>query len=265
MRYFLHIGYNGINYHGWQRQKDAVSVREVLEASLCKILKVNVECIGCGRTDTQVHASQYFLHMNVEKNWDFDLLFRLNKLLPNDISVFDVIPVEENAHARFDAVLRTYDYFIHTYKDPFLNERSAYYSERNLNLVKMNEAVKLLTTYTDFRAFCLTPDKQNTTICQISSAKLFADKNADRLRFQISSNRFLRGMIRITMAKLLDIGTGILSLDEFESYLITKKTPKLIRPASPQGLYLSKVTYPYLDLPPRTEFTSILQRELTEI
>lgn len=262
MRYFLHIGYNGINYHGWQRQRDAVSIREVLEAGISKILKTDVMCIGCGRTDSQVHASQYFLHMDVEKKWDFDLLFRLNKLLPGDIAVFDIIPVESNAHARFDAVLRTYDYFIHTYKDPFLNERSSYYPERNLKLDKMKQATTLLTKYNDFRALCLTPDKQNSTICNVTSAQLYADKNVDRLRFRISSNRFLRGMIRIIIAKLLDIGTGVLSVDEFESYLITKKTPKLIKPAFPQGLYLSKVTYPYLDIPPRTEFSAIFQNSV---
>ncbi len=262
MRYFLHIGYNGINYHGWQLQRDAVSVREVLEASMRKVLKADVNCIGCGRTDSQVHASQYFLHFDVEREWDFDLLFRLNKSLPRDIAVFDVIPVENNAHARFDAVLRSYDYFIHTYKDPFLNERSSFYMERNLRLDKMKAAAALMTKYTDFRALCLKPDKHKSTICNVTSATLFTDKNVDRLRFHISSNRFLRGMIRLTIAKLLDIGTGVLSVEEFESYLMTKQTPKIMKPACPQGLYLSKVIYPFLNIPARTEFSAIIQNSV---
>jgi tRNA pseudouridine38-40 synthase len=259
LRYFLHIGYNGIHYHGWQRQREAVSVREVMEAALTKILKTDVSCIGCGRTDSQVHASQYFLHVDIEKVWDFDLLFRLNKLLPRDIAVFDIIQMEGHPHARFDAVLRTYDYFIHTYKDPFLNERSSLYLNQGLRLDRMKEAIDLMTRHTDYRALCLTPDKQTSTICKVSSAKLFSNKNADRLRFQISSNRFLRGMIRISVAKLLDIGTGMLSVDEFESYLITGQKTKHVKPAYPQGLYLSKVTYPFLDIAPRTEFSAILQ------
>ena len=254
MRFFAHISYNGINYHGWQRQKGAISVREVFEMHLEKTLKEPVECIGCGRTDAQVHASQFFFHFDVVKQWDFDLVYRLNKMLPRDISVFDIIPVEPRQHARFDAINRTYDYFIHTFKDPFLNERSSLYLERNLDLENMSRAVKLISTHNDFYSFCLSPDKQTTTICQISSAKLYSSNNGDRYRFQISANRYIRGMIRILMAKLLEVGTGILSVDEFEHLLVNKIPLSKTKPAYPQGLYLSKVTYPYLDLPPRNDF-----------
>lgn len=218
--------------------------------------------MGCGRTDAQVHASQFFFHVDISKEWDYDLMFRINKTLPNDIAVFEIIPVKENQHARFDATQRTYDYFIHTYKDPFLSNFSSLYLERNLNLEKMKEAVSLLTRYHDYRALCKTPDDYRTTICKVTAATLFSDVSGDRLRLQISADRFLGKMIRIIMGKLLVIGRGELSVEEFESYLISKKTPETFEPAYPQGLYLSKVTYPYLDIPPRTEFSSILQNNV---
>jgi tRNA pseudouridine38-40 synthase len=265
LRYFFHISYNGINYHGWQRQNSAISVREVFETNLAQVLKEPVECIGCGRTDTMVHANQFFFHIDIQKEWDFDLLFRINKMIPRDISVFDIIKVEDNQHARYDAISRTYDYFIHTYKDPFLNERSSLYLEKDFDLDKMNQAVKLISTYSNFYSFCLTPQKQFSTNCQISSAKLFSNHSADRLRFQITSNRFLRGMIRIIVAKLIEIGTGKLSVEEFENLLINKIALDNTKPAYPQGLYLSKIIYPYLNLPPRTDLTSSTVNDWVEI
>lgn len=262
MRFFFHIGYNGFNYRGWQRQPGIQNVQQELETTLGQVLKSSVSIMGCGRTDAMVHASQFFFHLDVEKEWEFDLLFRLNKNLPNDIAIFEIIPMKDNQHARFDAIQRTYDYFIHTYKDPFLNPLSALYLEKNLNLDEMKKAIALLTRYNDFRAFCKTPADYDHTICNVTSARLFADSTGDKLRFQISANRFLGRMIRIIVGKLLEIGNGLLSVDEFEHYLISKETPKTIEPAYPQGLYLSKVVYPYLDIPPRTEFSAILQNNM---
>ena len=263
LRYFFHIGYHGYNYRGWQRQPKALNVQQVLETALTQILKEPCSIMGCGRTDAMVHASQFFFHLDVMKDWDFDLLFRLNKTLPDDIAVFEIIRMEDNHHARFDATHRSYDYFIHTYKDPFLSTLSSLYLERNLQLDKMKQAVTLLTRYNDYRAFCKTPDTYRTTICNVTSAELYTDPSGDHLRFQISANRFLGRMIRIITGKLIDIGKGELSVDEFESYLITKITPPTIEPAYPQGLYLSKVTYPYLDIAPRTEFSAILQNRVS--
>lgn len=262
MRFFFHIGYNGFNYRGWQRQPGILNVQQVLETTLSQILKSPVSIMGCGRTDAMVHASQFFFHLDVEKEWDYDLLFRLNKNLPDDIAIFEIIAMKDNQHARFDAIQRTYDYFIHTYKDPFLHPLSALYLERNLDIANMKKAIALLTQYSDFRAFCKTPAEYEHTICYVSSAKLFIDSTGDKLRFQISANRFLGRMIRIIVGKLLEIGNGLMSVDQFEHYLITKETPKTIEPAYPQGLYLSKVVYPYLDIPPRTEFSAILQNKM---
>lgn len=259
MRYFIHIGYNGYNYRGWQRQHKVLSIQEVLETHLAKLLKRKVYCIGCGRTDAQVHASQYFFHMDIDKEWDFDLIFRLNKMLSEDISIFEIIPVEGTPHAQFSATQRTYDYFIHTYKNPFLHGLSSYYPLKDLDFSKMKKAAELLIGENDFSNFCKSPDKNPSNLCQISSSQLFIDANSDKIRYQISANRFLKAMVRITVMKLIEVGTNEISLDEFESFLKLKSTPKTIIPAYPQGLYLSKVTYPFLDIPPRVDFSTIFQ------
>lgn len=235
-----------------------MSVQLVLETALGKLFKHPVAVVGCGRTDAHVHASQFFFHVDVEHEWDFDLFFRLNKILPDDIALFDIIPMQGLPHARFDAVQRAYDYFIHTYKDPFLSDFSSLYLERNLDIDAMKKATALLPFYDDYRAFCKMPDRIDHTICKVSSAGLFVDQSGDRIRFHISANRFLSKMIRIIVGRLLDIGRGDMSVDEFEHYLASKQTPQIIIPAHPQGLYLSKVTYPYLDLAPRTNFSGFL-------
>jgi len=260
MRYFFHIAYQGQHFSGWQKQPGVKSVQEVIEQTLFKILKTPVPIIGCGRTDAHVHASQFFFHADIEQAFEFDLLYILNKALPYNIAVFNIIKMEGKPHARFDAVQRKYDYFIHTYKDPFLSNQSSFYQLKNLDFEKMRAVVALLPKYKDYRAFCTHPDKYEHTICNVMEAKLFVNPKGDRFRFHIASNRFLSKMIRITMGKILMVGKGELSVDEFESELINLKASKLSLPAHPTGLYLSKVSYPYLNLEPRTEIISAVQR-----
>ena len=254
MRYFFHIGYHGTNYSGWQKHPGILNVQQIIESGLEKVLKTKIAITGCGRTDAGVHASQFFFHADIETEWNFDLLFRLNKLLPDDIAVFDVIPVQGQPHARFDAIQRTYDYYIHTYKDPFLSHFSALYLLKDINMDQMQQAAALLPKYNDYRGFCTSPDRNDHTICNVSSAHFSVDNSGDKLHFQISANRFLSKMVRIIVGRLLEIGQGKLSVDQFEHYLINKETPAIITPAYPQGLYLSKVTYPYLDMPVRASF-----------
>ncbi|MFD1186798.1 tRNA pseudouridine(38-40) synthase TruA [Pontibacter rugosus] len=256
MRYFFHIGYSGTNYSGWQRHPYGLGVQQVLETSIKQVMKMPVNLIGCGRTDAGVHASQFFFHLDVAQAWEYDLLFRLNKALPPDIAIFDIIPMEGQPHARFDANHRSYDYYVHTYKDPFLNDVSSLYLEQNLRLDKMQQATALLLKYTDFRAFCKTPAQHDNTICHITEATWYTDAQGGRLRFHISANRFVRRMIRLVVGKLLKVGKGAISVQEFESYLISGQAPDALSVAYPQGLYLSKVTYPYLDLPARTNGAS---------
>lgn len=259
MRYFFHIAYSGRSFNGWQKQPKVYSIQEVIESKLGQVFKTPLSINGCGRTDTGVNASQFFFHVDIEQEWDFDLKFRLNKLLPHSIAIFDIIPLEGKPHARFDAVQRKYDYYIHTYKDPFLNQLSSYYALDELNLTEMKKAVDLLPKYKDYRAFCTTPDKNEHTICNVMEAKIYTTANGDQFRFQIASNRFLGKMIRIITGKLLKIGNGNMTVDEFENLLISKETPAMLEPAHPTGLYLSKVTYPYLNLPSRTEFAGLQQ------
>jgi len=265
LKHFFHIGYHGYHYRGWQRQDGIITVQEVIETSLSKILKRPVTIYGCGRTDARVSANQYFFHIEEKLELDYDLAFRLNKVLPDDIAVFDILPMANDCHARYDAEQRTYDYFIHTYKDPFLSKTSSFYQMERLDIPKMRMAVELLTKYNEYYGFCRSPEKNESTICNVSSAKFFVDSSGDKYRFQVTANRFLKSMIRILVGKILEIGRGEFSLEEFESCFIDRRTPSTIIPAHPQGLYLSKVTYPYLDLKPRKEFSGIMQDRSDEI
>jgi tRNA pseudouridine38-40 synthase len=264
LKYFFHIAYHGYHYRGWQRQPVSSSIQEILENAFEKVLKEKITVYGCGRTDAQVSASQYFFHIETLLQWDYDLVFRLNKVLPHDIAIFDIIPVKDDQHARYDASFRTYDYFIHTYKDPFLSEMSSMYLVQKLDLKQMKAAVALLTKYDNYHAFCKSPEKHNHTRCNVTHAALFHNERGDRLRFQITANRFLKCMIRMLMGKLLEIGKGESTIEEFEHCLKTQEHPKLIVPAHPQGLYLSKVTYPFLDLPARSNFLPALGNEMMD-
>jgi tRNA pseudouridine38-40 synthase len=249
LRYFFHIAYNGSNYRGWQKLPQHNSVQVVIETELSRILKKKVEIVGCGRTDSHVHAAQFFFHADLPEGWDFDLMFRLNKNLPDDIAIFDIIPMEGLPHARLDAVERTYNYFINNYKEPFLNGISAPYFVEDLKIDDMKKAVSLLPQYDDYQAFCKNAAMHRTTICKVTTANLYADLNGNNFRFEISANRFLSGMIRIIVGRLLAIGRGKLGVEEFQNMLVTKTSQETIVRAYPQGLFLSKVIYPFLDLP----------------
>lgn len=258
MRYFFHIGYLGTHYCGWQRHLDTPSVQRVLEEALSQVLKTPLWIVGCGRTDAQVHASQFFFHLDTQQTWDYDLQFRLNKLLPDDIAVFDILPMPEMAHARFDAFERSYDYFIHNYKDPFLSKFSSYYATEEWNLELMQNAARLLLQYNDYHAFCKTPGKNLHTICNVIEAGFYVHDSGNRLRFRITANRFLGKMVRIIIGKLIEVGTGKITISGFEHYLVNPNEVQFIKPAHPQGLYLSRIKYPYLDIPPRTHFVAML-------
>lgn len=261
MRYFLHIAYNGKKYSGWQRQKDALGIQEVVETSLTKVLGRPTTCVGCGRTDAGVHASQYVLHFDLPQAIDFDAVFRFNKVLPDDIVVFDVLPMDEKAHAQYDATKRTYDYFLHFTDDPFLNPLSTLYTEGDLAVDQMKAAVDLLVGEHDFRMFCKRPDIYKHTLCKVSATQLHLNKKQNRLHFQITSNRFVRGMIRLLVGNLLKLGEGKITLEEFESYLNNEKKPPFFNLAYPQGLYLSKIEYPYLNVEMKSELFGLLKKE----
>ena len=247
MRYFLHMGFDGTNYHGWQKQTNtAHTVQEVVENKLSQLFKEPITVYGCGRTDSGVHASQYIIHINLDECPDFDLKFRLNKNLPDGIAVFDILEVNTDQHCRYDAVARTYDYFIHWKKDPVLIRYSSFYEDLDIDFNLMQKAAGLLLDLQDFRPVCKQPDLYKNTICKITKCRLVINEGQDRMRFTITSDRFLRGMVRICIFFLLEVGSGKMSIDRLNDILSQKEKMTAMKPAFPNGLFLSKVEYPYL-------------------
>lgn len=246
LTYFIHLAYDGSNYSGWQRQTNSITVQEILEQKFELIFKRFVRIYGCGRTDTGVHASSFFAHFFLEEELSFDLTFRLNKHLPQGVVAFNVFPVPDRMNARFSATLRTYDYFIHGNREPILDKYSSYYPVQEYDFEAMQEATALLTSFSDFRAVCKQPESHNTTICNVLNAKLYIDSVHNRLRFTITANRFLRGMIRTITSYLLKIGAKEMTVEEFRNLLIHGINEPTIKSALPNGLYLSNIHYPFL-------------------
>jgi len=250
MRYFIHLAYKGTHYRGWQRQAEAPSVQQVVEEKLSEVLSQSIHVHPCGRTDAGVHASQFFVHFSVEKAIDFDFVFRMNKKLPNDIAVYDLLSVPEKANAQLDATARTYRYYFHLNRNPFWEEGSTWYPLENFDIEKAKQLFPLLKKYNDFRSMCLKPDTHNHTLCTIEYATLESLPDG-RFCFEIKANRFLRGMVRLLVGRLLDIGTGKISIQEFENCLQTGERVEHHTLAYPQGLYLAKVEYPFFEIEPK--------------
>ena len=244
MRYFIEFAYKGTNYHGWQVQPNALSVQEVLEKAMSTIFKTKIELSGAGRTDSGVHASQMFAHFDV----DFEIensffVHKLNSFLPKDIAVFNFFLVHSDAHARFDANKRTYNYLIHTQKDVFENENSFYF-QNQLNLDLMNKACLILKSTTDFQAFSKVHTDVNTFNCSVFEAKWIQEKN--KLIFVISADRFLRNMVRAIVGTLINVGLNKISIDEFKEIIESKDRKKAGFSVPAHGLYLTKVEYPFI-------------------
>lgn len=248
MKYFIHLSYKGTHYHGWQRQPAHPSIQETLETALADMLGYRVNCIGCGRTDAGVHSSQYFCHIKLSDELVYDPVFRLNKMLPEDIVVHGFIPVHWEAHAQKDALSRTYTYRIHTHKSAFKHELSAYYPGENLNTVLIEQALALLSNHQDFHAFCRQPSRYKNTVCKLSVAKLMIENDGQDIRIEFTADRFLRGMVRLFVAVLLEVGYGRCSLEQFENCLKFGTAPLHAKVAYPQGLFLTGVKYAYIDI-----------------
>ena len=204
MRYFIEFSYKGTAYHGWQNQPNALSVQEVLEKALSTLLRESIEVVGAGRTDAGVHAKQMFAHFDTVQEFDLvDLVFRLNSFLPEDIAVVGIKEVTSQAHARFDALERTYEYWVVQEKNPFYID-SAPCILRPLDLVAMNKAASILMEYQDFEGFSKSNTDVKTFICDVREASWKND--GEKLIFTISADRFLRNMVRAIVGTLLDIG-----------------------------------------------------------
>ena len=242
MRYFIHLAYNGTNYCGWQTQPDLPTVQQTLEQGLSTLLRQPVAIVGCGRTDTGVHASDFYAHFTLPDAIDCNqLTFKLNSLLPIDIAIFDIFHVCDNAHARFDATARTYQYHVSDKRLPF---RQGLYSRIYFqpDIALMNQGAKILMEYNDFTSFAKLHTQVKTNICHLTEAHW--DQEGDEWEFTIRSNRFLRNMVRSVTGTLLDVGRGKLSLDGLRDIVERKDRCAAGVSMPAQGLFLTKVEYP---------------------
>ena len=244
MRYFITLSYDGTRYHGWQVQPNGPSVQEKLQWALSTILRQeDIQVTGAGRTDAGVHARMMVAHFDVETmNFELqDLTYKLNRLLPQDIAIQKIEPVSDGMHARFSATSRTYHYYIHTVKDPFLR---AYSCELHypLDFQRMNEAAAILMTYDDFGAFCKAHADVKTTLCHITVAQ-WHQTSTTSWYFEISANRFLRNMVRAVVGTLIDVGRGRLSLDDFRKVIEGKRRTEAGESMPANALFLEEVKY----------------------
>ena len=241
MRYFIDLSYNGANFHGWQIQPNATTVQSVLNDCLTVLLKEDINCVGAGRTDTGVHAKQMIAHFDYDKIFNIDdLVFKLNAFLPKDIAIRSIKKVKIDAHARFDAVKRTYIYKITTFKNVFENDKSFYFKNQ-LNLELMNKACSIMMAYNDFESFSRTNSDVKTFICNISEANW--TQKSDDIKFKISSDRFLRNMVRAIVGTMIEIGSNKISLNKFEEIIQSKDRSMAGASAPSAGLYLTQIQY----------------------
>jgi tRNA pseudouridine38-40 synthase len=246
-RYFLKLSFNGTNYHGWQVQANSHSVQQEINNALTVLLKTPTETAGCGRTDTGVHARVFFAHFETEKAIEnkLDFLHHLNCIIPKDIAVNDLIEVDAKYHARFAATSRTYQYYLHRNKDPFLNE-SSYFFPSKLDFDKMNSAAQFLIGQNDFSSFSKSRTQVKHFNCHISQAFWSPAGFPFHWLFQITADRFLRTMVRTIVGTLLEVGEGKISADDFKNIIAGKSRREAGIAVPPHGLYLVDVQYPFL-------------------
>ena len=252
MRCFIYFSYCGTRYHGWQYQPNALSVQETLEGALRLLLREPVSTVAAGRTDTGVHARLMVAHCDLPDNFPVadealtaalsSLVFRLNGLLPKDIAVQKIVPVAADAHARFDALSRTYEYHITTGKDPFRDGLvTRLYHTPDFNL--MNRAATMLLAETDFASFCKAHSDNKTTICHLKRA--FWEQQADDYWvFTIEADRFLRNMVRALVGTLMEVGRGRMTLQQFADIVQRHNRSAAGESMPAEGLYLTDITYP---------------------
>jgi tRNA pseudouridine38-40 synthase len=244
LRYFIQFAYNGTHYHGWQYQPNATSVQETLNNVFSTLLQEKIDIMGAGRTDTGVHASQMYGHFNSEVIIDnAKFIHKANSFLPKDIVIYDIIQVDNDAHARFDATSRTYKYHISTSKNVFNNELS-WYLNQNLDMDAMNKSAKLLLNFTDFQCFSKVNTDVNTFNCKITEA--FWTKEKEELIFTITADRFLRNMVRAIVGTLVNIGLHKITQTDFIKIIEDRNRENAGFSVPAHGLFLTKIEYPYI-------------------
>ena len=240
-RYFLEISFNGSKYHGWQIQKDVPTVQQLLNGHFSVFLREEIKTEGCGRTDAGVHARKFMLHFNTTHVLDASFIKEMNSFLPQDICVHKLFRNRKKIHARWDAIYRSYEYHISRGKNPFMSEM-ALISYEEFDTVKMNEACEILLAHEDFATFSKTKGGQKHSLCIMRYARW--EETKDAYVFHVSSNRFLRGMVRMIVGNMLEVGKGKISLEEFEKRLLAKDRSLSAKAVAASGLYFVDVVYP---------------------
>ena len=246
-RYFIELSYKGTNYNGWQVQANTPNtIQQVLAEKLSMYLKEKIEITGCGRTDTGVHAKNYFAHFDYSGKELTDnlnqCLFKLNTILPNDIGVQNIFSVKETANARFDARSRTYHYFLHQKKNPFIEELS-WYQYGEINFTEMNKAADILLSTIDFTSFSKLNTQVKSNNCKVVSA-LWKKINENEWCFEITADRFLRNMVRAIVGTLLLVGKNKISIEDFKKIIEQKDRTEAGMSVPAHGLFLVNVIYP---------------------
>lgn len=245
VRYFIDIAYDGTLYHGWQRQPQSITVQEELENALSTLLREDIAVTGAGRTDAGVHATQLYAHFDFEQSFSEQdashLVHRLNRFLPQAIAINSMSRVQEEAHARFDAVARSYSYFIHQKKNPFLKDQS-YFFEAEIDMELMNDAAKLLLGKQDFQCFSRSNTDVKTYLCDIKEAHW--ERQGERLVFNITADRFLRNMVRAIVGTLLDVGLHKSTIEDVKQIIASGERSQAGASAPAHGLFLTAVRYP---------------------
>jgi tRNA pseudouridine38-40 synthase len=246
-RYFTELSYDGTTFHGWQTQPNGITVQECLEQALSICFRQKIETLGCGRTDAGVHATQFYAHFEVaelEESEVVNAVTSVNALLPYTIAIKNIFAVAADAHARFDATARAYQYHLHFEKDPFKINRSWLF-KGDLNLVEMNKAAAFLLSYTDFSCFSKSNTQTFTNNCKISEA-YFKSENGS-LVFTIKADRFLRNMVRAIVGTLVLVGRGNIPAEEVKNIIASKNRSNAGQSVPACGLYLMEVSYPFVD------------------
>lgn len=244
-RYFIRLSYHGAAYNGWQIQPHigTITVQGTIEKALKTLLQCEMSLTGCGRTDTGVHAKDYYAHFD-GNIMDVELLkYKMNRILPDDIAIHDIISVHDDAHARFDAISRAYEYALHIRKSPFQHE-SFYYNYLSLDLTKLNEAAAILLEYQDFASFCKSKSDVQTTLCKIKES--YWRRDGDNFVYRITADRFLRGMIRLVVGMCLNVARDAITIQEVKGALESKRKLDMNWSVPPDGLMLCDIRYPYL-------------------
>ena len=241
MRYFIELGYKGTAYHGWQIQENAVTIQEILNHALSCLLKTPITTLGQGRTDTGVHCKKMFAHFDYEYEINEELVSKMNHFIPKDIVVYSIRNVNEKAHARFDAISRTYEYHFHLAKNPFCDEVSVYLNRiPDINLLQL--ASNILIKDADYECFSKKGVTPKTYFCNISEAHW--KFNGQTLVFTIKANRFLRNMVRAIVGTLLDVGNKKITLEDLQQIIDSKNRSKASSSAPAKGLFLMNQEYP---------------------